>query len=259
VRRELEAFAAPLRFDSLVCIAGSALRGDMVVERGERLDWYGGPTLLERLESVPASADRAAAGPLRFPVQLVSPPRAGRPRAHPRAYMGRIESGHVLAGAPVVALPGGRTTRVRQIVVHGAEREIAVAGDSVSLVLADELDLSRGDLLADPAQPPREARSLEATLIWLGAEPLRPAARYLVQLASRRVAGKVAEVQSRLDIDTLDERVVEGNVVANDIVNVRLSLQAPLFADAYEAVRCTGALILIDEATNQTVAAALVR
>jgi sulfate adenylyltransferase subunit 1 len=255
VRSALEAFAAPLRFDSLVCIPGSALRGDMVVERGARLDWYGGPTLLERLESVPASTDRAAAGPLRFPVQLVSPPRAG----HPRAYMGRIESGHVLAGAPIVALPGGRTTRVRQIVVHGAEREIAVAGDSVSLVLADELDLSRGDLLADAAQPPREARSLEATLIWLGAEPLRPAARYLVQLASRRVAGKVGEVQSRLDIDTLSERAIEGDVAANDIVNVRLSLQAPLFADSYEAVRCTGALILIDEATNQTVGAALVR
>src|SRR5262249_44076576 len=119
--------------------------------------------------------------------------------------------------------------------------------------------LSRGDLLADPAQPPREARSLEAKLIWLGGEPLRPAARYLVQLASRRGAGKGAAGPSRLDIDTLGQPAVGGGGVANDIVTARLSLQAPLFADSYEAVRCTGALILIDEATNQTVAAALVR
>ena len=255
VRGELESFAAPLRFESLVAIPGSALRGDMVVERGERLDWYRGPALLERLESLPASADRAAAGPLRFPVQLVSPPRGGQPRA----YMGRIESGHVLAGAPVLALPGERATQVRRILVHGAERDIALAGDSVSLVLADELDLARGDLLADAERPPREAHSLEATLIWLAAQPLRPAARYLAQIASRRVAARVAAVNSRLDVDTLRETPPEGAVAANDIVNVRLALQAPAFVDPYEEVRCTGALILIDEATNQTVAGALVR
>jgi sulfate adenylyltransferase large subunit len=255
VRAELESFAAPLRFDTLAAIPGSALRGDMVVERGERLDWYGGPTLLARLESLPAGADSAAAGPLRFPVQLVSPPRAGQPRA----YMGRIECGHVLAGAPVLALPGERATRVRRILFHGAERGIAVAGDSVSLVLADELDLARGDLLADAARPPREARSLEATLIWLAAQPLRPGARYLAQLASRRVAARVSNVQTRLNVDSLREVPFEGEVSANDIVNVRLALQAPAFVDPYEEVRCTGALILIDQATNHTVGAALVR
>jgi sulfate adenylyltransferase subunit 1 len=255
VRGELESFAAPLRFDSLLAIPGSALRGDMVVERGERLDWYGGPTLLARLESLPGGVDSAAAGPLRFPVQLVAPPRAGQPRA----YMGRIEAGHVLAGAPVLCMPGARATRVRRILVHGAERDIAVAGDSVSLVLADELDLSRGDLIADAARPPREARSLEATLIWLAAQPLRPTARYLVQLGSRRVAARVSNVETRLDVDSLREIAFEGEVSANDIVNVRLALQAPVFADPYEEVRCTGALILIDEATNHTVAAALVK
>ena len=131
VRSELESFAAPLRFDSLLdVIPGSALRGDMVVERGERLDWYGGPTLLERLESLPGGADRAVAGPLRFPVQLVSPPRAGQPRA----YMGRIESGHVLAGAEVLSLPGARATRVRQHprprrrARHRGRRRLGLAG-----------------------------------------------------------------------------------------------------------------------------------
>jgi sulfate adenylyltransferase large subunit len=255
VRTELETFAAPLRFESLDVIPGSALRGDMVVERGDRLDWYRGPALLERLESLPSSADRAAGGPLRFPVQLVSPPRAGAARA----VLGRIESGHLLAGAQLVALPSGRRTRVRQILSHGVEREIALAGDSVSVVLADDVDVSRGDLLADPARAPQVARSLDVTLIWLDAEPLRPDARYVVQQASRRAAAKVARVESRLDVDTLRQVPLSGPVLANDIVQARLSLQAPFFADRYDEVRATGALILIDEASNHTVAAALVR
>ncbi len=237
---KVEAFAAPLGFDALAAIPGSALLGDMVVERGEALPWYSGPTLLERLETLEASSDRAAAGPLRFPVQLVSRPHAGSPRG----YMGRLESGHLLAGAEILVLPGGRRTRVRRILSHGAEREIAVAGDSVTLVLADEVDLARGDLIADPANPPREARSLGATLVWLGDEPLRPGGRYLVQQASRRTPARVEP---------------DAVVRLNDIAHARLSLHAPLFVDAYEEVRATGCFILIDEATNHTVAAGLVR
>jgi len=240
VLSKVEAFAAPLDFDTLAAIPGSALLGDMVVERGEALPWYAGPTLLERLETLEASSDRAAAGPLRFPVQLVSRPQAGSPRG----YMGRLESGHLLTGAEIVVLPGGRRTRVRRILSHGTEREIAVAGDSVTLVLADDVDLARGDLIADPANPPREARSLGVTLVWLGDEPLRPGGRYLVQQASRRTPATVEP---------------DGVVRLNDIARARLSLHAPLFVDAYEEVRVTGCFILIDEATNHTVAAGLVQ
>jgi sulfate adenylyltransferase subunit 1 len=156
--------------------------------------------------------------------------------------MGRIESGHVLAGTRVLALPSGRSTTVRQILSHGAQRGIAVAGDSVTLVLADELDIARGDLIADAAQPPREARTVEATLVWLAHEPLRPGGRYLVQHAARRVPARVRASSMNL----------------NDIGKAELSLHVPLFVDRYDAVRATGALILIDEATNQTVAAGLV-
>jgi sulfate adenylyltransferase subunit 1 len=251
----LRAFAASLRFESLDAIPGSALVGDMVVERGEALGWYKGPTLLERLETLHAGTEKAAAGPLRFPVQLASRPQAGQPRG----YMGRIESGHVLVGTEVAVLPSGRTTRVRKIVVHGAEREIAVAGDSVTLILADELDIARGDLIASASNPPRETKSIELTLVWLGPEPLRPGGRYLVQHAARRTLAKVAEVRSKLDIDSLAELPSTGAVSSNDIVRARLSLQAPLFVDAYEDVRATGALILIDEASNRTVAAGLVQ
>jgi sulfate adenylyltransferase subunit 1 len=254
VRDAILAFAAPLDFVRFELIPGSALNGDMVVERGAALSWYEGPTLLETLEGLNSAAEAAAAAPLRFPIQLVSRPQGDAPRG----YMGRIESGHLLAGTEVLALPSGRRTRVRQILVHGKDRELAVAGDSVTIVLADDIDLARGDWLADPAQPPRETRSLELTLIWLGTEALRPGGRYLLQQASRRAPAKIAAVTSRLDIHTLEQCAPGGEVVMNDIVRARLTLQSPLYIDSYESVRATGAVILIDEATNQTVAAGLV-
>jgi sulfate adenylyltransferase subunit 1 len=211
----------------------------MVVERGQALAWYRGPTLIEALESLESGAHRAAAGPLRFPVQLVSRPGAEAPRG----YMGRIESGHVLAGSEVLVLPGGRRTRVRSVLAHGASRELAVAGDSVTLVLADELDIARGDLIADAACPPRETNRVEAQLVWLDTEPLRQGARYLVQQHSRRV---------RATLHT------EREVRMNDIARAQLRVHRPLFVDRYEDVLATGALIVVDEVTHRTVAAGLV-
>jgi sulfate adenylyltransferase large subunit len=240
VSDELDGFCKTQALQSLDLIPGSALNGDMVVGRGAARGWYRGPTLLERLETLPAGTEQAAAGPLRFPVQLVAKPAGGAPRG----YMGRIESGHILAGAEVMVLPSGRRSRVRQIVLHGAERELAVAGDSVTVALADDLDVARGDLIVDAAAPPRECRALDAQLVWMDHEPLRAGGRYLVQQASRRVLAKVQAPQP---------------VGLNDIAPVRLTLQAPLYVDPYEEVRATGALILIDEATNRTVAAGLVQ
>ncbi|HEY7238966.1 MAG TPA: GTP-binding protein [Burkholderiales bacterium] len=229
-----------LDLDGIEAIPGSAIRGDMVVERGQALDWYKGPTLLERLESFRAGAEQAAAGPLRFPVQLVSRPLAGQPRG----YVGRVESGRVLAGARVRVLPAGAQTVVRKILAHGAERDVAVAGDTVSLVLADEIGVARGDLIADAAQPPRQASALDVTLMWLGREPLRGGGRYVVRHAARRTLATVN---------------CDGPLGANDIGQARLALDAPLYVDSYDAVRVTGALTLIDKATDQAVGAGLVR
>jgi sulfate adenylyltransferase subunit 1 len=236
----VKVFAAPLGLESLDVIPGSALEGDMVVERGDSLAWYKGPTLLERLETLNAGVESAATGAFRFPVQLVSRPQAGAPRG----YMGRIESGHLLAGTEVLLLPSGRRTRVRQILTHDGSRELAVAGDSVTLVLAEDIDIARGDLIAGPVNPPREARSLDATLVWLGHEPLRPGGRYLLQQSARRL---IAKVQA------------DAPLVLNDIGEAHLTLSAPLFVDPYDTVRTTGSFILIDEATNHTVAAGLVK
>ncbi len=241
---DLRAFAAPLNLESLDIIPGSALEGARVVERGEELGWYRGPTLLERLETLHAGAESAASGPFRFPVQLVSRPQASLENPAARGYMGRIESGHLLVGTEVAILPSGRRSRVRQILTHGASRELAVAGDSVTVVLSDDIDITRGDLIADPVHAPRETRALDVTLVWLGHEALRPGGRYLVQQAARRVLAKVQ---------------AEAPLALNDIGEARLTLSSPLFVDSYDAVRATGSLILIDEATNHTVAAGLVK
>src|SRR5258708_3606687 len=252
---ELKAFAAPLRFESLDLLPGSALRGDMVVHRRDALDWYKGPTLLERLETLRAGAEQAAGGPFRFPVQLVSKPSG----SSPRGYMGRLAPGQVLPGTQVTILPSGRRSPGPPIVLHGPRPAIAVAGDSVMLVLADDIDIGRGDLIAGASTPPREARSLDVTLVWLGHEPVPVGARYLVQQAARRTLARISQVHIRMDIDTLVGIPAQGRIGSNDIVRARLSLQAPLFVDSYDEVRATGALILIDEATNHTVAAGLVQ
>ena len=255
VRDEVKAFAAPFGFATLDILPGSALRGDMVVGRGPELDWFAGPTLLERLESLDSAADRAVAGAFRLPVQLVSRPRGG----NARSYLGRIESGSVAVGDEVLVLPGERRTRIRDIHVQGAHSPTALAGDSVAITLADDLDIARGDLLVDARSAPREARQPEATFVWFDGEPMRPTGRYLVQQAARRTLGRIKDVLSRRDVHTLEEQPAESAVGMNDIVRVTLSLQAPLFVDSYDAVRATGSLILIDEATNRTVAAGMIK
>jgi len=255
VRDEVLAFAAPLGFATLDVLPGSALRGDMVVARGPELDWFDGPTLLERLESLDSAANQAAAGALRLPVQLVARPQGDSARS----YLGRIEAGSVAVGDEVLVLPGGHRTRVREIVVQGVCRDVAAAGDSVSLALADDIDITRGDLIVDPRSVPREARALEATLVWLDADPMHASGRYLVQQAGRRTLARIKEVTSRRDVHTLEERRTDGSIATNDIVQARLVLQSPLFLDPYDALRATGSFILIDEATNRTVAAGMAR
>jgi sulfate adenylyltransferase large subunit len=255
VRDEVTAFTTPLGFETLDVLPGSALRGDMVVGRGAALDWFSGPTLLERLESLDSGVERAAVGPFRLPVQLVSRPQGEAARG----YLGRIESGVIAPGDEVRILPSGRRTRVREVRTHGGLLNAAAAGDSITLVLADDIDIARGDLIVGVEQGPREARALDATLVWLDAEPLRQGERYLVQQASRRAPGRVQEVLARLSVHTLEEQPPAAEVHVNDIVRSRIVLQAPLFIDGYDTARATGSFILIDETTNRTVAAGMLR
>ena len=250
LRTEFEQFSKSLAIPRLQFIPMSALRGDMVVDRGARLGWYRGPTLLEALEAVNV-VNETVARPLRFPVQYVA-------RGSERGYMGRIVSGTLRPGDEVAVLPSGRRTRVKGITVLDQVRYAAAAGDSVTLLLEDELDVSRGDMLADPARPPRAAKAFEAKLCWLANEPLAPRGRYLLKHTSRTVKAKVASIHYRVDVQTLERRPVEGEVRMNEIVHVALVAQQLVFADSYAVDRATGAFILVDEATNQTVAAGMI-
>lgn len=254
VRKAFEQFANGLDGENprFYFVPISALKGDMVVKRGDRIPWYDGPTLLELLESIDPSEGNGLQA-MRFPVQLVQ--RAG---GHGRAYLGRLASGELSVGQKVVVLPSGRTSTVKGIHAWREDRITAYAGESVALSLSDEIDISRGDQIADATRPPRAAQSLSATLIWLAVEPLQVGGRYLLKHTSRTVKAKVAWIRHVVDVETLEKRPASGPVAANDIAHAVLDLQQPVFFDSYDLNRTTGAFILIDELSNQTVAAGMI-
>jgi sulfate adenylyltransferase subunit 1 len=232
----------------------SALEGDNVVDRGAQLAWYEGPTLVELLERAP-SEQLSTESPARLPVQWVCRPA----QSDFRGYAGRLEAGTLALGDEVVVLPGGLRSRVTRIAIGATELPLAVAGQSVMVSLADERDISRGDTIVRADQPaPLQRQQLTATLCWLSASPLSTQRTYVLQHATRSVKARVATVSARLDIHSL-AWTPDGDAVAlNDIVRVQLKTQQPLVADAYRANRDTGSFILVDEATNDTVAAGLI-
>jgi len=258
IRADFLAFASALGIADLRFIPISALRGDFVVERGESMDWYRGPTLLAALEEIDV-ADEADALPFRFPVQLVVRPGAGRDF---RGYAGRLESGVLAPGDEVLALPSGHRSIVKDIVSLGESLPVAVAGDSVILVLADDIDISRGDLLADPGDPPQSAKTIQARICWLSSESLDartlPTARFVLKHTTRSVKARLLSINSRVDVDTLEQHAKPAGLTMNDIAHATLALAQPLFLDSYELNRATGSFILIDEVSNQTVAAGMI-
>jgi len=225
------------------------------VAKGERLPWFHGPARLDLLEAVPL--DRGELLPLRFPVQWVCRSRPGAAAGF-RGYGGRVASGALRPGQEVVALPGLQRTRVRGLHLGGALLEEALTGQSVTLELEDDLDLSRGDLLAEPARLPAVSRDLKATLCWLSASAARTGARYLLRTCAAESRAWLLQLESLLDITTLRPRSAD-HLAMNDLAEVHLRLQSPIAADPYAVNRATGAFILMDEVTNATVAGGLIR
>ena len=254
IRGDFLEFAAPFEIADFLVVPISARRGDMVVERGAGIDWYSGPTLLEALEGVDVNRE-ADALPMRFPVQFVLRPGAG---SDTRAYAGRIESGIIMPGDRVIALPSGRKTVVKEVLTFEGARRAAAAGECVTLALGDDIDVSRGDLIAEISRPPRAAKTVSAKLCWLADEPLAPSGRYALRHTTRTVRAKFASLDHRVDIHTLGAQPVIKTLQMNDIAQVTLSLQQPIFVDPYKSNRATGSFIVIDEATNQTVAAGMI-
>src|SRR5687768_210151 len=256
IEQELRETSERLGLRDVRVIPISALRGDNVVEAGAGMPWYVGPTLLEHLETVEIAGDRDLEH-RRFPVQWVIRPISAEHHDY-RGYAGQVAGGVWRAGDEVVVLPSGRRTSVAAVETADGPLDAAIPGMSVTVRLADDVDVSRGDLLADPEQPPLVARELEATVCWMAERALEPGTRLVVKHTTRTVRAIVDELLSVVDIHTLEDRGAPERLELNDIARVRLRLAEPLAVDPYAENRATGAFILIDEATNDTVGAGMV-
>ena len=245
-------FAEKLGIHDLTFIPMSALEGDNVVSRSERLDWYGGSTLLHHLESVNVGADRNLVD-FRFAVQYVI-----RPHQDFRGFAGRVASGTVAPGEEVLVLPSGVGTRVRSVEAFEGALAQAVEGDSVVVTLEDEVDVSRGDMIVRRNNLPTVGSRLDAMVCWMGEQPLDPSTPYVIQHTTRSSRAFVSRVVYRIDVDTL-HREEAAQLGLNDIGRVEVTTSVPLFFDAYQGNRATGSFILIDPYTNVTVAAGMIR
>jgi sulfate adenylyltransferase subunit 1 len=258
IKADYLAFAAKLGITDVRFIPMSALNGDMIVDRGERLDWYDGPTLLDILEAAPP-AHNADAEKFRFPVQYVCRPQdSANPDLHDyRGFMGRVESGELAIGDAVTVLPSGIETRVKDIQILGQSLPRVVAEQSVTILLADEIDISRGDMIVKTSELPNVTKQIDAMLCWLSESPLDPRRKYLIRHTTRDSKAMLAGIEFRMDINTMEHQPAE-KLAMNDIAKVSFKLAQPIFADPYIESRGTGAFIVIDESTNNTVGAGMI-
>ncbi|TMH18510.1 MAG: sulfate adenylyltransferase [Betaproteobacteria bacterium] len=248
------AFAERSGMENMRFVPMSALTGEMVVERGGKLDWYEGPTLLQILETVDVE-QKLAEAPFRFPIQYVVRPTA----TLPRGYMGRIESGSIAVGDAVTVLPSGVSSRVREIRGYDGTRKRAGLHAAVTLVLADAIDISRGDMLVHRNKSPVIRRDLDATLCWLSETPLDSRRNYFLRHTTREVRARIGGIDHLWDVATQERQPAPDTLRMNDIGRVGLMLAQPVFADRYADNRVTGSFVLVDEATNNTVAAGLIQ
>jgi sulfate adenylyltransferase subunit 1 (EFTu-like GTPase family) len=281
---EFEGFAPNLREGGrragdqyeIIYMPISALNGDNVVERSERMPWYDGPVLLELLEQVEVAYDHPYDRPARFPVQWVIRPTAtvaasGNATANGnganggtavasdyRGYAGQLASGALRKGDEVTVLPSGRTTRIAAIDTYDGELDEAMAPMSLTLRLEDELDVSRGETICRPDEAPTVARELQADICWMAERPLRPGGRYVIKQTTRNATAVIDEILDHVDVETLERGAAPAELGLNDIGRVRLRTSAPLVFDPYASNRRTGSFILIDEATNETVGAGMI-
>jgi bifunctional enzyme CysN/CysC len=256
IARELAALGAQLGLHDEQVIPMSALKGDNVVDRTDAMPWYAGTTLLDHLETVELAGDRNV-DDRRFPVQWVVRPMADEYHDY-RGYAGQVAGGVWRPGDEVVVLPSGARSRVAAIDTVDGPLDEAIPGQSVTIRLEDDVDVSRGDLLADPERPPAATRELTARVSWMAERPLEDRGRLLVKHTTRTVPARVDEILSVVEIHTLEDRAQPGKLELNDLGVVRFRLGEPLVVDAYARNRATGAFILIDESTNETVGAGMV-
>ena len=247
---EYRSFARKLGFDDVLAIPLSALKGDNVTSVSARMPWYNGPPLIDYLETVEVEGDLLAR-PFRMPVQWVN-----RPHQDFRGFSGLVVSGRIRPGDAVRVAPAGRTSRVARVVTADGDLDEAVAGQSVTLVLADEVDVSRGDVLAAADSPPAVADQFQATLVWMHDEPMLPGRPYLVKIGTRTVTASVTDLRHKVNVNTL-EHVAAKHLELNEIGLCNLGTDAPVAFDAYSEIRDTGGFVVIDRLSNDTVGAGM--
>ncbi|WP_161864962.1 sulfate adenylyltransferase subunit CysN [Pseudomonas yangonensis] len=240
-----------LRPTTLEFVPMSALKGDNVVNKSERSPWYTGQSLMEILETVEVAGDRNF-DDLRFPVQHVN-----RPNLNFRGFAGTLASGIVRKGDEVMALPSGKTSKVKSIVTFEGELEHAGPGQAITLTLEDEIDVSRGDMLVHADNRPQVTDGFEAMLVWMGEEPMLPGKKYDIKRATSYVPGSIPSIVHRIDVNTLEQGAAS-ELKLNEIGRVKIALDAPIALDGYEYNRTTGAFIVIDRLTNGTVGAGMI-
>jgi bifunctional enzyme CysN/CysC len=257
---EFSKFATKLEVQDLTFIPISALNGDNVVDRSANMPWYDGPSLLHHLEHLHIASDRNLID-VRFPVQYVIRPHASSdPELHDyRGYAGQVAGGVLKPGDEVLHMPSGFSTRIKRIELAGQEVEEAFPPMSVTLLLDDDVDISRGDLICRPNNRPSAAQDIEGMVCWMSADrPLAPRSRLIVKHTTRTVKAIVTDLHYRIDVNTLHRDENATQLGLNEIGRVRLRLTQPVFADPYSRNRLTGGMILIDEATNTTVGTVMI-
>ncbi|MDG4785125.1 GTP-binding protein [Micromonospora sp. WMMD1102] len=256
IRAEFSAFTSKLSARDVTFVPISALRGDNVVSRSYEMGWYGGAPLLHHLENVHIASDRNLVD-ARFPVQYVIRPQSHAYRDY-RGYAGQVAGGVLRPGDEVLHLPTGLTTRIAGIDGPDGPVDEAAPPMSVVLRLADDLDISRGDMICRPHNAPTPTQDLDSLVVWMTDRPLRPGQRLLVKHTTRTARAVVKDLRYRLDVNTLHRDEDAAELRCNEIGRLHLRVTQPLFCDPYSRNRLTGAFILIDEATNLTVGAGVV-
>ena len=256
IQEELEDFSSKLEVRDIRYIPISALRGDMVVERGTNMNWYQGPTLMYLLENVHIAGDRNHID-RRFPVQYVVRPQTTEHHDF-RGFAGRIAGGVFRVGDPVQVLPSGFSSEITGINIGMETVSEAFAPQSAVLTLKDEIDISRGDMLVSPNNQPEVTQDVEVMLCWFHEKPLQPNGKYALKHTTRDARCMVKEVRYKMDINTLHKKEGDRTIGMNDIGRVLLRTTTPLAIDTYQRNRNTGSIILIDEATNATVGAGMI-
>jgi bifunctional enzyme CysN/CysC len=254
IETELRTFAQNLSTPHITFIPMSALTGANVVERSTEMPWYTGPTLLDHLETVPVADDNLSDA--RFPVQWVIRPQSDEHHDY-RGYAGQVAGGVFRPGDEVTILPSGLTTRIARIEEGGRPIDVAFAPMSVTIHLADDIDVGRGDLICRPHNQPSVGQDLEAMVCWMADRPLAPKGRYALKHTTRWTRAIVSSLEHRLDINTGEQDATATSLSLNGLGRITLRTTAPIIYDPYAVNRTTGSFILVDEATNATVAAGM--